>query len=96
MVSRRERPLPDFIHQKTFSDCKNPKTGRHLKFDFFLPQYNICIEYDGEQHHKARKAFGGEKALKQTIYRDKIKDDYCAKQGIMMVRIKHTQNLKAF
>ena len=39
-----------FKRQKTFDDCKNPETNRKLKFDFYLPDYNICIEYDGRQH----------------------------------------------
>jgi len=33
-----------YERQKTFIDCKNIKK---LPFDFFLPDFNICIEYDG-------------------------------------------------
>jgi very-short-patch-repair endonuclease len=30
--------------------CKNPETGRHLPFDFCIPEHNIIIELDGPQH----------------------------------------------
>lgn len=33
--------------QKYFSNCK---LIRPLPFDFYLPDYNCCIEYDGIQH----------------------------------------------
>lgn len=36
--------------QYTFKDCINVKTSRKLRFDFYLPDYNCCIEYDGQQH----------------------------------------------
>jgi len=37
-----------FIRQKTFKKCKNK---RELPFDFYLPEYNLCVEYDGRQHY---------------------------------------------
>jgi len=33
-----------FISQKRFNNCRNKYT---LPFDFYLPEYNICIEYNG-------------------------------------------------
>lgn len=30
-----------------------------LVFDFYLPDYNICIEYDGIQHFKPIEKWGG-------------------------------------
>lgn len=35
-----------FIEEKRFKECKNK---RPLPFDFYLPEYNMCIEYDGRQ-----------------------------------------------
>ena len=37
----------NFIEQKKFKDCRNKLP---LPFDFYLPDYNLCIEYQGEQH----------------------------------------------
>lgn len=40
-----------FEQQKRFQDCYR-FYGNYLPFDFYLPDYNCCIEYDGEQHYK--------------------------------------------
>lgn len=32
--------------------CINPETGKSLKFDFYLIDYNTVIEYDGEGHYR--------------------------------------------
>ena len=53
----------DFEVEKTFNDCINPKTQRKLPFDFYLPNYNTCIEYDGEQHFEPKQYFGGEETF---------------------------------
>ena len=37
----------EFKKEKKFKDCKDKY---QLPFDFYLPQYNLCIEFDGEQH----------------------------------------------
>ena len=71
----------DFCTQKTFKGCyyKNP-----LLFDFYLEKYNLCIEYDGEQHFEPRF---GEEEFKRTIIRDKIKTEFCEKNNIILIRI---------
>ena len=72
-----------YIPQKTFEDCKY-KTN--LEFDFYLPDYNMCIEYDGEQHYEANKFFGI-KSFKLTKIRDEIKNNYCLVNKIKLMRI---------
>jgi formylmethanofuran dehydrogenase subunit E len=42
----------EFIPQYKFDKCIYKKK---LPFDFFLPKYNLCIEYDGEQHFNSRR-----------------------------------------
>ena len=87
----------NYESQKTFDGCVNE---RSLYFDFYLPNYNTCIEYDGKQHFKAVKYFGGEKGLKIRQERDKIKEDFCKKNNINLIRIKYNEsienNLKIF
>jgi len=82
-----------FEEQKTFSDCINPKTNKQLLFDFFLPAHNLCIEYDGEQHFKpfrfSRK--NNHNRLVQAQERDALKDAYCKKNGISLLRINYKQ-----
>ncbi len=78
--------LIDYIQQYKFEDCKNIKS---LPFDFYLPNYNICIEYDGEQHFKPIKYFGGQKAFQSQQQKDEIKNKYCQDNKIKLIRISY-------
>ena len=33
-----------------FNWCKNPETNKYLPFDFYIPDLNLIIEIDGDQH----------------------------------------------
>ena len=81
----------NFETQKKFNDCR---LNRTLPFDFYLPTYNTCIEYDGEQHYKAISIFGGEDGLKSCQKRDKIKTEYCQNNNINLIRIRYDENIE--
>lgn len=81
----------NFVQQKVFKDCKYKKP---LYFDFYLPDYNIVIEYDGVQHYFPVEHFGGEEEYSKTIIRDKIKNSYCEKNKIKIIRIPYTLSNK--
>lgn len=70
--------------QKTFKDCKDKKP---LPFDFYLPDYNLIIEYDGEQHFDIKHSFSGEDGFVNTIIHDAIKNQYCEDNNINILRI---------
>lgn len=76
-----------FITEKTFDGCINPNTGYKLRFDFYLPKLNICIEYDGEQHFREVPFYT--ESLQDRQYKDRIKDSYCAKNCINLIRISY-------
>lgn len=77
-----------FITQKRFDSCIFPKTNRQLVFDFYLPELNILIEYDGEQHfQKVKNDFFNYEELQE---RDNFKNEWCEKEGIKLVRIPYT------
>lgn len=76
--------------QKIFQECLNPERTSFLKFDFYLPGYNCCIEYDGEQHFKSIKHFGGEEKFQRQQQLDNIKNQYCKKNNIKLIRIPYT------
>ena len=61
------------------------------RFDFYLPELNICIEYDGRQHFEEIDFFGGKQGLLETQKRDKEKNAYCLKNGIQLFRIPYTE-----
>lgn len=68
-----------------FPDLKN------RKFDFFIPSFNIAIEYDGIQHFKPVELFGGEDGFKKTKERDLEKNYYCIKSNISLYRIPYSE-----
>jgi hypothetical protein len=78
-----------FIPQKTFEGCVSKN---ELYFDFYLPEYNLCIEYDGIQHYKVVERWGGEKGLKERQKRDQLKDIFCQTQDISLLRIRYDEN----
>lgn len=78
-----------FYHLYRFQDCRDILP---LAFDFYLPQYNLIIEMDGEGHYYPChfNQIGYEHSIKsyQTIRKhDKIKDEYCMKHNINLLRI---------
>lgn len=82
-----------YITQKTFNECK---FVNKLKFDFYLPEFNICIEFDGEQHYRPIRHFGGKKAFELQKIKDNIKNDYCKSNNIRLIRIKYNDNIQKY
>lgn len=76
--------------QKRFSDCKDKNP---LPFDYYIEDFNIAIEYDGEFHYKP--VMLGKTLTYKTAYenmintqkRDNIKDTYCQDHKINLIRI---------
>ncbi len=83
-----------------FPDCRYILP---LKFDFYIPSMNTCIEYDGQQHFEGFK-FHGETnetvnaAFKERQIRDGIKNDYCKIHNINLIRIPYWEfrNIDSF
>ena len=86
IISLLESKNIDFEFQYFFETCVSKKNCV-LKFDFYLPNHNICIEYDGEQHFKSVEYFGGESAFIDRIERDEIKNNFCHDNNIKLIRI---------
>lgn len=78
----------NFKTQKIFEDCINPQTDKKLKFDFYLPDYNCCIEYDGEQHFRySNTGWNNKEHFEKVQHRDEIKNQYCKNNNIKLIRI---------
>lgn len=58
----------------------------YLRFDLWLPDYNTCIEVDGQQHYRACKNDNIEPFLKKRKYARK-KEFFCLQHGMRLVRI---------
>lgn len=79
-----------YVYQKIFKDCKDKNP---LPFDFYLPDYNICIEYQGIQHYKPIEYFGGKNKFESQIKRDNIKREYCQQNDILLFEIPYYSDL---
>lgn len=81
----------NFTPQKRFTDCRHILP---LPFDFYLPDYNICIEYQGIQHFEPRSKFGGKVEFVKTQLRDSIKLSYCRTKNIPLIVITYKDNIE--
>jgi len=78
--------------------CKLKKeTGRNLRFDFIIFEWDgsginddpIFIEYNGAQHFKSVKWWGGDEDLKKRQKRDQIKNKFCEDNNYLLLRISY-------
>ena len=74
----------NFERQKKFKNCRHKK---RLSFDFYLPDSNICIEYNGIQHYEPVEHFGGQDRFKNQLLHDNIKREYCENNNIKLIII---------
>lgn len=74
-----------YVPEKRFDDCKNI---RALPFDYYLPDFNMCIEVDGEFHYNNNNVYKNrpEQYIKLKN-RDAIKTRYCKDNNIELLRL---------
>lgn len=98
-VSKGEAKLYDlltkmninFEQQKTFDTCRFEDTNALAKFDFFLSDLNILIEYNGEQHYTYRSnGWNNEENFKATQERDRQKAEWCKENNFPLLIIPYT------
>lgn len=77
----------DYEKEKTFDGLVSARGG-YLRYDFYLPRYNMLIEYDGEQHFKDFGRFFDYESLKMN---DQIKNEFAKEKGIRLLRIPYTK-----
>lgn len=70
-----------FDTQYRFNDCRDIRT---LPFDFYIEDFNLAIEFDGEGHYYP---IFSEESYLQTVKHDKIKTKFCKKNNINLLRI---------
>lgn len=61
------------------------------RFDFYIPDWNCLIEYDGETHFDlSLHGWHTEEQLAKTLERDELKNKYCLEHNIPLIRIPFT------
>lgn len=77
-----------FTTEQTFNSCINPKTNKHLRFDFYVNN-SYLIEYNGIQHYDQNK--GWDEALEDIQERDQVKIEWAKKHNIPLIIIPYTK-----
>lgn len=90
----------NYTAQKRFDECKDVYT---LPFDRYLEDFNILIEYDGEGHYiPIRRGSMSQTQAEENLVliqrHDEIKNDFCKKNKIPLIRIPYweSENIKSF
>ena len=91
--SRGEKLIKNFLERNNISyerekTFKGLKYKLPLRFDFYLPTYNLCIEYNGEQHYSYESMLGlmrgkedlAKKAFEELQIRDNLKIKFCGEK----------------
>lgn len=78
-----------FIKQYHTDELKSEK-NHYLYFDFYLPDNNIIIEYQGEQHYQNIHSWYNEEGFNQLRQRDEQKRIFCKNKNIKLIEIPYT------
>lgn len=95
--SKGERKIVDFLNRNNLKyETEYPLkiSNKILRFDFYIVNLEIFIEYDGIQHFKPVLIFGGEESYIKQIEHDRLKDKWCLENNKKLVRIAHFENIE--
>lgn len=74
-----------YEREKTFNDLKYK--GK-LRFDYYLPKYNLCIEFNGAQHYEYIEYFHKDDSqFDEQRIKDYIKHEYCRAHSIHLIEL---------
>lgn len=84
-----------YIPQYTIRIDKSIRERGLARIDFYLPEYNAFIEYNGEQHYKYIPYFhtGGIVDFEKQQARDKFIRNYCKENKIQLLEIKYNEDV---
>ena len=71
----------------------SPEWLQGLRFDAYIPDFKLAIEYQGEQHYKPVAVFGGEAGFSQTVKRDQLKRALAAQNTVTLEYISYEQDI---
>lgn len=81
-----------YKHNSTFDWLVN-EDGNHLRFDFYLPDYNLIIECHGRQHFEPVDIFGGIDSFTKLTKNDEIKYKLAKEHGIEVLYYTETKDV---
>lgn len=101
--SKGEKLIRSLLEKNNIKYIKEytPKWENTLyRYDFFLPEYKILIEFDGKQHFKefSGTVFRTTSSLADRMLNDKVKNKLALKNSVKLMRISYSEykNIKSF
>lgn len=76
----------DFQREYVFNNFSYGNSKGHPRFDFYVKNQYI-IEYDGKAHFETNGGWNNEENLQKIKEHDKIKNEWCLKNNIPLIRI---------
>ena len=80
-----------YIPQYEFKNESALIKNKVFRVDFYLPELNIIIEYNGGQHYFPVEMFGGEEKFKNQQNRDLALRAHCERHGVKLIEIPYTE-----
>jgi hypothetical protein len=72
-----------------------PLPGTPLRFDFYLPHYEVAVEVHGEQHYSYSSFFHGTQwDFIQAKRNDRMKKEWCELNGITLIELPYNESEK--
>ena len=63
------------------------------RFDIFIPELSLAIEYNGQQHYAPIEHFGGQRGFEATQQRDEDKRKKAAEAGVTLIEFRFDEDL---
>lgn len=97
--STGEQKIEFILQQNEVNYCKEYNItidGKKYRIDFYLPDFDLFIEYNGIQHYKPVEHFGGEDKFIQQVNRDKIVQNYfiSIKKELLIISYKEFNDIE--
>ncbi len=80
-------PEYEVIHQGS------PDWLGRQRFDVYVPELKMAVEYNGQQHYRAVKLFGGQQGFAATQIRDQEKREKAKKAGVTLIEFRYDEDI---
>lgn len=96
-VSKGEEQISIFLNTHNIKYIYQHKVkinNSYHYYDFYLPEYNIMIEYNGLQHYKPISFFGGQRGFNYLQERDGIKKEYSLANELNLIILSYKDDIE--
>ena len=87
------KSLERYFYQTSVVQHGKPEWLNKQHYDIWFPNWNIAVEYHGEQHFRPIEFFGGAEAYKKNVERDQRKINLSKKHGVKLIVVKENYDL---